>query len=127
MTEQGVFTNTEMERVVYGEPCAETLRAEAERLGAERVFLLVSRSLNQNTEVIAGVRDALGGRYAGEYDGMPPHTPRDKAIEAAAAAREVKADLLVTIGGGSVTDAGKMMQLCLRHDITEMDQLARSA
>ncbi|MCZ6646621.1 MAG: iron-containing alcohol dehydrogenase [SAR324 cluster bacterium] len=123
MTEQGVFTNTEMERVVYGEPCAETLRAEAERLGAERVFLLVSRSLNQNTEVIAGVRDALGGRYAGEYDGMPPHTPRDKAIEAAAAAREVNADLLVTIGGGSVTDAGKMMQLCLRHDITEMDQL----
>ncbi len=123
MTDSGVFTNTEMERVVFGEACAQAVAAEAERQGAERVFLLVSSTLNRETGVIAGVREALGGRYAGEFDGIPPHTPRDKAIEAAAAAREVKADLLVTIGGGSVTDAGKMMQLCLRHDITEMDQL----
>ena len=123
MTQSGALTFLQLERVIFGRPCAEALREEAERLDARKVFLLVSRSLNSNTDEIAKVREALGGRFAGEFDGMPPHTPRDVAIAAAAAAREAEADLLVTIGGGSVTDAGKIMQLCLQHDITEMDQL----
>ncbi len=123
MTSSGTMTFMEIERVIFGRPCAEVLREEAERLEARRVFLLVSKSLNSNTEEIAKVREALGGRFAGEFDGMPAHTPRDVVLHAAAATREAKADLLVTIGGGSVTDAGKVMQLCLQHNITEMDQM----
>lgn len=122
MTHGGVLTFMEIERVIFGRPCAEALREEAERLAAERVFLLVSTSLNTQTDEIAKVREALGRRFAGEFDGMPPHTPRDVVLEAAAAAREAGADLLVTIGGGSVTDAGKMVQLCLQHGISDMDQ-----
>ena len=40
-------------------------------------------------------------------------------------ARKCDADLIVTFGGGSVTDAGKMVQLCLRHDIKEIDDFER--
>ncbi len=123
MKTSGSHNFLNQERVLYGQPCAEALAAEAARLGAERVFLLVSKTLNASTGVIAGVRDGLGARYAGQYEGMPPHTPRDACLAAAAQAREVRADLLVTIGGGSLTDAGKIVQLCLRHDITEMDGL----
>src|SRR5215468_3620502 len=60
---------------------------------------------------------ALGNRFAGLFDRMPPHTPRRAVIEAAAAARETGADLIVTIGGGSVTDGAKAVQLCLANDI----------
>ncbi len=123
MVQSGLFTNTALEYVVYGRPFAEVLPEQAERLGAERVFLLVSATLDAETDLIAGARDALGQRFAGQFSGIPAHTPRDKCIEAATAAREAKADLLVTIGGGSLTDAAKMMQLCLQHGITEMDQL----
>ena len=57
------------------------------------------------------------------FDRMPPHTPRRAVIAAAAAAREAGADLLVTIGGGSVTDGGKAVQLCLANDIRTPEAL----
>ncbi|MFM7273930.1 MAG: maleylacetate reductase, partial [Gammaproteobacteria bacterium] len=47
-------------RVVLGKRVAEALPEEVERLGARRVFLLVSRSLNRNTDEIERVRKALG-------------------------------------------------------------------
>ena len=117
--QSGIFNYTAMERVIYGKPAAASLVEEAERIGAERVFLLVSGTLNRTTDEIDRLRKALGHRYAAEFDRMPSHTPRDAVIEAASVARDAGADLIVTFGGGSVTDAGKMIQLCLRHDITE--------
>ena len=51
------------------------------------------------------------------------HTPRTDVVAAANAARAAKADLLVTIGGGSVTDAAKMVGLCLGNGVTEPAQL----
>ena len=112
-----------MERVVYGMPAAEMIAAELERIGATRAFLLVSGTLNRETPQIATVRDALGRKCVAEYDRMPAHTPRDAVIEAADVARAAEADIVVTFGGGSVTDAGKMVQLCLRHDLRDMDAL----
>jgi maleylacetate reductase len=103
--------------VVFGRPAAEAVGEEVSRLGAERVFLMASGTLNRSTDEVAKVRQVLGRRFAGIFDRMPPHTPRSAVIAAAAAAREVGADLLVTIGGGSVTDGGKAVQLCLANDI----------
>ncbi|MCG8690901.1 MAG: iron-containing alcohol dehydrogenase [Minwuiales bacterium] len=123
MLQTGALNNTKLERVVYGRPCAETLAAEAVRRGADRVFLIVSGTLNRETDVIDRVRAALGPRYAGLYDNVPAHTPRDAVVKAAAAARAAGADLLATIGGGSVTDAGKVVQICLQHNVTDVSAL----
>jgi maleylacetate reductase len=106
-----------MEAVTFGRPAAETVAEEARRVGAERVFLMVSGTLNRTTDEIAKVRRTLGNRVAGVFDRMPPHTPRHAVIEAAAMARQAKADLIVTVGGGSVTDGAKAVQLCLANDI----------
>ena len=38
-------------------------------------------------------------------------------IAAAEQARDAKADLIVTLGGGSITDGAKAVQLCLANDI----------
>jgi maleylacetate reductase len=110
-----------IDRIVYGEPAPEALRKEVERLGANRVFLIVSGTMNRTTDEVAKVCSALGSRYAGLYDRMPSHTPRTAVLEAASGARAAGADLIVSFGGGSVTDAGKMVQLCLRHAITDYD------
>jgi maleylacetate reductase len=48
---------------------------------------------------------------------MPAHTPRAAVIAATEAARAAQADLIVTIGGGSITDGGKAVQMCLANDI----------
>ena len=112
-----------MEAVVFAKPAAEAVAEEARRLDAERVFLMVSGTLNRTTDEIANVRRSLGNRCAGIFDRMPPHTPRRAVIEAAAAAREVGADLIATIGGGSVTDGAKAVQLCLANDIRSPETL----
>ena len=106
----------QMDEVVFGKPAAEAIAAQAERLGATRVFLMVSNTLNRNTDEIDKVRRALANRYAGTFDRMPAHTPRGAVIEATEAARAADADLIVTIGGGSITDGGKAVQMCLAND-----------
>jgi len=48
---------------------------------------------------------------------MQAHTPRAAVIEATEAAIAAHADLIVTVGGGSITDGGKAVQMCLANDI----------
>src|SRR5712672_4031219 len=117
MPQAGRIAFGNMEAVTFGRRAAEALPEETRRYEAERVFLMVSGTLNRTTDEIAKVRRALGNRCAGIFDRMPPHTPRRAVIEAAAAAREAGADLIATIGGGSVTDGAKTVQLCLANDI----------
>lgn len=123
VTHKGTFVFSKIDRILFGQPAAQSARAEAERLGAKRVFLLVSRTMNRTTDEVQKMRDALGERYAGLYDSMPSHTPRDAVVEGANAARAVGADLVITFGGGSVTDGGKMMRLCLQHGIDRVEGL----
>lgn len=106
-----------MEEVVFGKPAAESAAEIARRFGATRVFLMVSGTLNRKTEEIEKLRRALGNLCAGTFDQMPPHTPRSAVIAATDQARKAGADLIVTLGGGSITDGAKAVQLCLANDI----------
>jgi maleylacetate reductase len=106
-----------MEEVVFGRPAAHAIVEQADRLHASNVFLMVSGTLNRQTEEINKIRHALGPRYAGTFDAMPPHTPREAVIAAANQARAANADLIATVGGGSITDGAKGVQLCLANDI----------
>ena len=96
---------------------------EVERVGAERVFVLSSGTLNQETSMVSELSKALGGRFAGLWDRIGAHTPRIDVVAAANAARAAGADLILTIGGGSITDGGKMVQLCLANNVQTTDQL----
>lgn len=110
-----------IERLVYGEPAAQAVAAEAERRGARRVFVMASGTMNRKTDAVARLRAALGERCAGVYDRMPSFTPREAVLEATAEARAGGADLVVTFGGGSLTDGGKMVRLCLQNNVTDID------
>ncbi|QOZ14190.1 maleylacetate reductase [Bradyrhizobium sp. CCBAU 21365] len=106
-----------MDEVVFGRPAREAIVEQLDRLGAERAFLMVSGTLNRETDEIEKVRAALGPRCVGTFDKMPAHTPRAAAEQA----RGAKADLIVTIGGGSITDGAKAVQLCLANNVTTSD------
>jgi len=110
-----------MDEVVFGRPAREAVVEQLDRLGAERAFLMVSGTLNRDTDEIAKVRAALGPRCVGVFDQMPAHTPRAAVISSTEQARAAKADLIVTIGGGSITDGAKAVQLCLANDVTTSD------
>ncbi len=117
MQTSGRVVFSKMEQVLFGVAAAEAVAAEAQRHDAHRVFLMVSGTLNRSTDAIETVLRALANRCAGVFDRMPPHTPRRAVIEATAQARDAQADLIVTIGGGSITDGAKAVQLCLANDV----------
>lgn len=112
-----------MEEVVYGQPAAEALAAQLDRIGAQRALLMVSGTLNRTTDEIAKIKDALGSRSAGVFDAMPAHTPRAAVIAATEQARAIQADIIVTVGGGSITDGAKAVQICLANDISSAAEI----
>src|ERR1041385_6249533 len=119
----GAYRFPPMDSVVYGRPFAEALKEAVEASGANSVFLLASGTLNRETDLVGQVRRALGNRLAGVHAKIGAHTPRVDVVEAANAARAASADLLVTLGGGSVTDAAKMVAFCLANGVTDPAQL----
>ena len=78
----GIHGHQDIERVVYGKPAGPALRAEAERLGARRVFVTTSKSVAQSA-LLADVIRELGDRYVGVYSGITAHSPRPCVIEGA--------------------------------------------
>ena len=87
MTTSGRVVFSKMDEVIFGTPAVQAVADLARRAKAERVFLMVSGTLNRETEEIARIRAALGNTCAAVFDRMPPHTPRKAVIEATEAAR----------------------------------------
>jgi maleylacetate reductase len=112
-----------MDEVVFGRPAADAVAAQIDRLGVARAFLMVSGTLNRESGEIEKIRQALGPRYVATFDAMAAHTPREAVIAAAEQARSANADLIVTVGGGSITDGAKAVQLCLANDIRSVEDI----
>src|SRR6201987_5539202 len=119
----GVYRFPQMESDVFGKPFSEALAQEVDRLDARAVFVMASGTLTRETDLVERLRQRLGNRFAGLCAKIGAHTPRTDVVAAANMAREANADLIVTLGGGSVTDTAKMVGLCLGNDVTKPEQL----
>ena len=119
----GVYRFPAMDSVIFGRPFAEALAQEIDRVEARAVFILASGTLARETDTVDRLQRMLGNRLAGICARIGAHTPRIDVVAAANAARDAGADLIVTLGGGSVTDAAKMVGLCLGNRVTEPSQL----
>lgn len=121
--QSGIYSYPATSRIVYGTDSVEALTREIDLVGARRVFVIASGTLARSTDVIGRVRAALGDRFAGLCAKIGAHTPRIDVVAAANAARSAQADLLLGVGGGSVTDAAKMVAICLGNGIADPAEL----
>jgi maleylacetate reductase len=119
----GTYHFPPMESVVYGRPFAETLREQIEARDAHAVFLLASGTIVRQTDMVGQLKNVLGNRLAGVHAKIGAHTPRTDVVDAANTARAAGADLIATLGGGSVTDAAKMVAFCLANNVSDAAQL----
>ena len=81
---------------------------------ASRIYIIASGSLSRDTNHARHLQDALGEKVVGIRNGMTPHTLWSEVLEIVRDAREANADLLVTLGAGSLTDAAKIIALVSR-------------
>jgi maleylacetate reductase len=96
-------------RVVFGAGSARSeLAAEVDRLGAKRILLVAAEA---EIELAREVARAAGERVVATFTGVRPHVPVAVAAQARALAREVAADALLCVGGGSTTGTAKAIAL----------------
>ena len=101
------------QRVVFGDGALDQLPAEAASLGAERVLLIAGRSGDTSDRAAA----LLAGRLASRWTDVRQHVPGELAVAVATEARRVRADLIVSIGGGSATGLAKICALEARRPV----------
>ncbi|MEI6550616.1 MAG: iron-containing alcohol dehydrogenase, partial [Betaproteobacteria bacterium] len=123
----GIYSYPNTQRVIFGTSFEQAISKELETVGAQRVYVLSSGSLFRETEVVHQLRAVLGSRCVGLFHEMPAHTPRIAVVKAAQEAQQAQADLILTLGGGSMTDAGKMLTLCMSNGIESAQDLDRLA
>lgn len=99
------------------------LAHEVQLLDCKRALILTDPGVRA-----AGLADkaqkALGDYCVGVYDNIPQDTGLDAIDAAAEFARQVDADLLVSVGGGSVIDTGKWLSVLLREGGKAVDHYA---
>ena len=93
-----------------------------------RIWILVSGSLAKHTSHLPRLHAAIDGRFGedsvlGITRGVKPHSYYSDILRIANQARAQNVKLIVTIGGGSLTDAAKVITLVslLQNTITETD------
>src|SRR5205807_1438443 len=102
-------------RVVFGTGTLRQLPDELSRLGVTRALMLATPRQN---DLVAGIREMIGERFAGVFTGAVMHTPVEVTERAMETVRDVRADCLVAIGGGSTTGLGKA--IALRTDLPQI-------
>ena len=101
-------------------------------MGARRVLLISDQGLVQ-----AGVVDQVasafklntgssGPQLVGVYSDIAPDAACNTINEALRYAREIAADALLAVGGGSVLDAAKGIKYALHHDLTDVRDAIQS-
>jgi alcohol dehydrogenase len=123
--ERGSFHYANPAAIHWGAGCvAARLDAELDRLGAQRVFLVTTRSVAAHPALGGALAAQLGPRLAGQYAGITEHAPVATVVEAVAAARAARPDALVSLGGGSPIDAAKAVAFALATGLDLADPAA---
>ncbi len=102
-------------RVVFGQGTLARVGDEVRRLGGGRALVL---STPQQIGEARALAERLGPLAAGVFAEAAMHTPTDVTERGLARVRELGADCLVALGGGSTTGLGKA--IALRTDLPQV-------
>lgn len=102
-------------RLVAGVAIEAVLEREMRKLRAQRALILCGQRAGQTPEM-RKLRETMGARVL-VHDRIASHTPIETLEEALPIARKFSPDCIVTVGGGSVQDAGKLVALMLAEGV----------
>ncbi|WP_373084288.1 iron-containing alcohol dehydrogenase [Sneathiella sp.] len=88
-----------------------------------RIFVSISRSLAKNSPITKDLQSRLRTKIVGVGSILREHTPYDKVFELAREISRLKATHLLSIGGGSVIDGGKIALLVANLKIKDAEEL----
>ncbi|KAH8903847.1 Dehydroquinate synthase-like protein [Coniochaeta sp. PMI_546] len=95
-----------------------------ETYGANRVYVIVSTSISK-TDSFTKLQAALNDKIVGIRYGIKQHVPWTDVLEIAKELQSTKADLLVTLGAGSLTDGAKVAAFAAANGAFTEDALSK--
>jgi aldehyde dehydrogenase (NAD+) len=101
-------------RVVFGINSLRDLAAEVNELKCSKAFVVTDKGLVE-AGLAEKVEQALGKSWVGTFDECPQDSGVHIVNQAAELAKEKGADILVSLGGGSVIDTAKGMAILLKE------------
>ncbi len=100
----------------FGEGCVAHLSEELERRGLSRALVVSGQTVGTTEAVIEPVKAGLGDRLAGVFAETTPKKRLATAVAAAERYRELDADVLIGLGGGSSLDVTKQAAVAVASD-----------
>lgn len=122
---QGEYRYVAQERVAFGEAAGAALPRLLAQRAADRVFVVAGKSLSRKTPLVQDIVAALGQRCCGLFDDCAEHTPRSSVVALVRRLRDTRAEIVVTIGGGTPIDTVKVALLGLEVGVETEDDLDR--
>lgn len=102
-------------RVIFGSGTISCIGEELQALGCERALVLCTPFQKMLAE---SVSDKLGNASVGLFANAAMHTPIEVTERACESLRRLRADSVVSVGGGSTTGLGKA--IALRTDVPQI-------
>lgn len=100
-------------RVYAGDDALSNLGAAVARTGGRRPLVVCGQSVARRTNLPERVAAALGEAPAGVFDGVQTGSPVPAALEGVRMAREVEADVIIAVGGGSAVVTARAIIILL--------------
>lgn len=92
---------TPVSRVFCGPDCMKNLSEEVSHAGGSKVLVFCDPFVASDGKLLSLVKAELGDRYAGTFTNIQANSPLPAVMEGAEKIRQLDADVLVAIGGGS--------------------------
>lgn len=100
-------------RIYAGPDALAQLGGEAERLRAQRPFVVCGQSVAHRTDLLERIKAAWKVPLAGAFTGVQAGSPLPSALAGTEAARSAGADAIIAVGGGSAIVTARAITILL--------------
>jgi alcohol dehydrogenase len=115
----GEYSYLPIERVHFGPDSIALLSEELDKISSRRPFIITGQTIAEKTRLVDNVEKASGRKLVGVFSGIKQHAPMSGIKQALSEAQKVRADSLISLGGGSPIDSTKIAVKELSENFTK--------
>ncbi|MFC6838446.1 iron-containing alcohol dehydrogenase family protein [Halomarina ordinaria] len=108
---------------VWGAGCIDELSTRLDEVGATHVLVVCGEHVGANDDLFEAVERALGDHSTTRFTGARSDVPLETVMEGVRVKRDCRADVLVSVGGGSASDTAKAIATFDAEEGRSMDEM----
>ena len=102
-------------KIVFGENTALDVAIEVENLKCKKALIVTDRDLAKNTDIPERIKKVLGNLCVGIFSDVEPDSGIHIVNQGGKLGKELGADCIVSVGGGSAIDTAKGIAILLKE------------